>query len=76
MNISIRELRAILFDINDQELTIKELRAILFSDDNQDITYTIAFDLAMCINKLDRSLHKYITAKRKCRVLPENTDDK
>ena len=55
MNITIRELRAILFDINDQDLTVKELRAILFSDNNHDIKHISEYDLAQHINKLDRA---------------------
>ena len=33
---TIRELRAILFEIDNQDMTVRELRAILFEIDNQN----------------------------------------
>ena len=36
MTTTIRQLRAILFEIDNQDMTVRELRAILFEIDNQD----------------------------------------
>lgn len=39
---TVRELRNMLFNVDDQELTVKELRAILFEIDEQDEEITEA----------------------------------
>lgn len=40
-----RELRAILFNVQDQKMTIEELRKVLFDAENQDKEITL-FDIA------------------------------
>lgn len=37
---TVRELRALLFNVTNQELTVKELRALLFQVDEQDAEIT------------------------------------
>ena len=37
---TVRELRQMLFNVNNQELTVKELRAILFDVNEQDAELT------------------------------------
>ena len=37
---TIRELRALLFNVENQDLTVKELRALLFQVDEQDAEIT------------------------------------
>ena len=38
--ISARELRRILFNLSEQEMTVRELRTALFNMDDQDYEYT------------------------------------
>ena len=48
--ITIRELRAALFDVTDDEMTIKDLRALLFAIEDQD-TPIPTWNLGNVINR-------------------------
>ena len=58
-----RELRATLFDIQDQALTIAELRRLLFDSDDQDRAFTLSA-MAEHINTLEAASRPVKQAER------------
>lgn len=46
-----RELREMLFHVNNQELTVKELRALLFEIEDQDDRFTALDMIRLTYNK-------------------------
>ena len=59
MTTTIRELRSILFNVTNQDMTVAELRAALFNAENQDDELEVSFGMFL---KIEADMKKSLEA--------------